>query len=79
MDCPDRLALWSLDQIAECHEGVDRDLYRALWEAMVEDPRDPEGWGPADFKAASPNALEAVWDSLDDTVKAAILALPDED
>jgi hypothetical protein len=46
---------------------------------MVEDPRDPEGWGPADFKAASPNALEAVWDSLDDTVKAAILALPDED
>lgn len=52
--------VWSPDEVAECLDGVNGDLYRRLWELVELVP--PNGETP---DTRFDRALSKVWDKLD--------------
>lgn len=74
MKCPDVMDLATLDEIAECWEGVDLKLSAQLYDYLVDDPRHPEeDWDPASWKECSPNNVEKAWSRLPEELQAKLI------
>jgi len=74
--CPDWAADWTLDEVAECLDGIDNAFRDKLWEMMAEVPKDartPQGGDGTDGTVETPDGrqgsfgdkLDAHWDALD--------------
>ena len=74
MNCPDVMTLATLDEIAECWDGVDQKLINELYDHLVDDSRHHEDdWDPASWKECSPNNVEKAWSRLPKELQAKLV------
>ena len=76
MNCPDRLNFTTLDEVAECWDGVDKATRRELWSHIENDPRDAsDDWEPAGWNEYSPNNIEKAWSRLPKELQAELVKI----
>ena len=76
MNCPDYLTMATLDEVAECWDGVDKVTCRELWSHVVNDPRDAsDGWDPITWDECSPNNVEKAWSRLPKELQAKLVQI----
>lgn len=74
MNCPDVMTLATLDEIAECWDGVDLKLINELYDHLLPETRNPEDdWDPASWNECSPNNVEKAWSRLPKELQAKLV------
>ncbi|MCJ8601016.1 hypothetical protein MWH03_00280 [Klebsiella pneumoniae] len=67
LQCPENIACWSVDSVAECIDGLSEAAYRTLWNDHVPNVTSPDPDAP-------PPTLEAVWSLLSPAIQSDIIA-----
>tara|TARA_R110000751_G_scaffold154943_4_gene260030 strand:+ start:373 stop:624 length:252 start_codon:yes stop_codon:yes gene_type:complete len=76
MNCPDVMTLATLDEVAECWDGVDTATISELYDQLLDDPRDAaDDWDPASWKECSPNNVEKSWSRLPKELQAKLIQI----
>lgn len=65
MSCPDKIQYWTADEVAECLDGVSKELYQRLWQLSGDaQRRKPLGGDGSDGTTEEPIVADDYDDSM---------------